>query len=183
MKYKSLLFLLLIPLLWSATLLTNKPHKLGFEIKNFGVMVDGTMSGFNGELTFNPHFLDAAQFNFTLDVKTLKTGMPERDKDLLLPEYFNASKFPHIHFNATEFIHVENDNYEAVGTLKIKGVSKRVKVPFTYIAGTETDYIRGEVAINRRDFGVGKKIMIMDDWVRVAFYLPLDNTKSIYTGR
>ena len=51
--------------------------------------------------------------------------------------------------------------------------------PFTLIHTDEGEFIKGQVTLNRKAFGVGGDIMIMDDYATVQFYLPLDGKISI----
>ena len=124
--------LILLPFLWaSSTLITNSERKVGFKIKNFGVMVDGTIEGFSGSLSFNKEDISASQFDFSLNVKSIRTGMADRDKAIMDAEFFYVEKYPRITFKAIEFNNIAEDRYQALGTLTIKGVNQRVMAPFT----------------------------------------------------
>jgi polyisoprenoid-binding protein YceI len=61
--------------------------------------------------------------------------------------------------------HLEKNKYKGTFDLTIKGVTKRVEIPFTYMNKENGGAFSAEFAVNHRDFGVGNKSLILSDEV------------------
>ena len=90
------------------------------------------------------------------------------------------TKFPQAHFTASQ-INRTPAGYEAVGKLTIRGVTRDMRVPFTFRTATEngaaTGYMSGKTSVRRLDYGVGqgdwKATDQVADEVDVSFALRL----------
>ena len=74
---------------------------------------------------------------------------------LLKPDWFNILDFPQAVFQTTSFVAKGGNKYEAVGSLKLKGVSKALSLPFTLDIKGDTAVMKGVTVLKRLDFGVG----------------------------
>lgn len=137
-----------------------------FTIKNFGLNTNGSLSGLNGTINFNPSNLSAASFKVTLDVNTINTGIGMRDDHLKGEDFFNVAKYPNISFVSTS-IKAENNGYIATGQLTIKGITKNISFPFTAVSQNGGTLFTGSFSINRKDFGVGGSSTVMSNNVDV----------------
>jgi polyisoprenoid-binding protein YceI len=93
-------------------------------------------------------------------VKTKAAGRPKsedrtRDATLLKPEWFNVLDFPQAVFETKKIVSTGKNTYEAQGTLKLKGISRPVKLPFTLVISGRTAQMAGEATVPRLDFKVG----------------------------
>ena len=142
---------------------------IAFSIKNFGLNVNGSFKGLKGKISFNPANLSASVFLVTVDAATINTGIASRDKHLKKEEYFDAEKYPQL-----SFVSGKISNSTKAGTLfmegkiTIKGVTKSVSFPFTATPKEEGYMFEGTFKLNRRDFGVGGKSMVMSDNLSVT---------------
>ncbi len=57
--------------------------------------------------------------------------------------------------------HIEKNKYHGTFDLTIKGVTKQVEIPFTYTSKENEGTFSAEFTVNRRDFGVGSKSLIL----------------------
>jgi polyisoprenoid-binding protein YceI len=85
-----------------------------------------------------------------------KTGDATRDAMLLKPDWFNVLDFPQAVYQTTSFVSKGGNAYEARGTLKLKGVTKEVVLPFTLDINGNTAVAKGTTVLTRRDFNVGQ---------------------------
>jgi polyisoprenoid-binding protein YceI len=139
-----------------------------FAIKNFGLTVDGSFKGLQGNITFNPANLSASVFNVSVDVATVNTGNGKRDTHLKKEEYFDIAKYPKINFTAKKITAAAKPGqYTMEGTVTIKGVSKPVSFPFSVSASANGNLFTGQFKINRRNFRVGGNSMVLSDDVTV----------------
>ena len=143
--------------------------KVKFRIKNFGISTSGTFEGLSGTVTFNPETLATANFEVSVDAKTVNTDNESRDNHLRRPEYFDIENFPKIIFKSTKITKTNKAAYLYMfGNITIKGVTQEVKFPFTYSAKDGGYLFEGEFPLNRRDFGVGGKSFSMSDELTVV---------------
>ena len=172
---KKNIFLAAVLFLLATTLYAQqyKPVDAGssvkFLIKNFGLNVDGSFKGLDGTIVFNPDNLSASAFKVTVDAATVNTGNGKRDGHLKKEEYFDAAKYPKIKFTSTKISGTgKANNYTVEGTVTIKGVSKAVSFPFSISPSSGVTVFTGQFKLNRRDFKVGGKSLVMSDEVTVV---------------
>ena len=135
-----------------------------FTIKNFGVSVDGSFTGVNGDINFDPNLLQASTFNVSVEAGTVNTGIEMRDEHLRRQEYFDVKTYPRIKFVSTQIEKGRKDGtYQVTGHLTIKDVTKEISFPFTASTKENGYQFEGEFRINRRDFNVGGSSLTLSD--------------------
>ena len=67
----------------------------------------------------------------------------------------------------------KQDSYLVDGTLTIKGVSRNQKVPLKLTKHGNELIFKGDFAINRIDFKVGKKSDAVPDFMNISYTLPV----------
>ena len=146
-----------------------KSHKTTFKIKNAGITVDGSFSDLQADIKFDPKNLDKSILKASVGVASINTGIKKRDKDLQMTKYFNVEKYPRIKMTSRKIKHVEKNKYKGAFDLTIKGVTKQIEIPFTYTSTNENEgTFSAEFTVNRRDFGVGSKSLILSDEATVS---------------
>jgi polyisoprenoid-binding protein YceI len=129
---------------------------LTFVVSVTGQSVTGKFKAFGALITFDPADLANSSAKITIPMDEAKTGDATRDAMLLKPDWFNILDFPQAIFQTTSFVAKGGNKYEAVGLLKLKGVSKALTLPFTLDIAGDTAVMKGETVLKRLDFGVGK---------------------------
>ena len=149
----------------------DSASKVHFVIKNFGINTGGDLRGLKGNITFSPDHLSASHFNVSVAASTVDTDNSMRDKSLVSDEYFDAEKYPLLTISSTK---VEKTNKTAVGFyyftghLTIKGVTKNISFPFQ-VKEEDSGYLfTGTFRIDRTDFGVGEKNIVLSNLVDVT---------------
>jgi polyisoprenoid-binding protein YceI len=100
-----------------------------------------------------------SKVNATIDVKSITTGVEERDTHLRGPDFFDAAKYPVITFASTSFTKSSATSYSVTGNLTMHGVTKPVTLavtappPFTHAGGIRRG-IEATTSVNRKDFGL-----------------------------
>ncbi|HXR84711.1 MAG TPA: YceI family protein [Hanamia sp.] len=149
----------------------DSASKVHFVIKNFGISTGGDFSGLKGDIHFIPENLSACSFNVTVAVKSVDTDNEMRDKNLVSDEYFDAAKFPVIKIVSAKIDKTNQTGsgfYYFTGTLTIKGVSKNIAFPFQAKKVNDGYLFTGNFQIDRTDFGVGEKNMVLSSNVAVS---------------
>jgi len=138
-----------------------------FEIKNLGITTSGSIGGLQTNVHFDPSNLNASILEASVDVNTINTGNGSRDEHLRSDDFFDLAHFPKISLKSVSFKHKSGDNYIGRFVLTIKNRSKQVDIPFTLPNKDNTISFRATFKLNRLDFGVGSKSMILSDEVLV----------------
>lgn len=138
--------------------------EVGFLIKNFGLSVNGSFCKIKGKINFIPDNVLQANFNVMVDAATVNTGNATRDNHLKKDDYFDVTKFPALSFVSTKITRSSTpDNFLMEGKVTIKGITKNVSFNFTADPKPGGYLFAGQFKLNRRDFGVGSKSLILSD--------------------
>jgi polyisoprenoid-binding protein YceI len=97
----------------------------------------------------------------TIEVNSVDTRQPDRDKDLRSDHFFDAEHFPTITFKAKRVEQVSPGKLKITGDLTIHGTTKEVVLdvdgptaPVKDPWGNQRMAINATTKINRQDFGV-----------------------------
>jgi polyisoprenoid-binding protein YceI len=135
--------------------------EIGFKVKHMMFTnVSGKFQNYNAAIETEGDDFENAKIEFIANVDSLTTGNPDRETHLLSSDFFDSAQFPKISFKSTSFKKTENAEYELIGDITIRGVSKSVKLNTEY-SGLMKDpwsnikagfVINGK--INRKDWGL-----------------------------
>ncbi|HEY4613120.1 MAG TPA: YceI family protein [Bacteroidota bacterium] len=172
MRVQSRRILLLLFVLFAANVALSQPvvykfdmrHSIvGFSVKVAGGLseVEGAFPEFSGEMRYDGKDLTKADFKISITVDKINTGNAGRDEHLRSDDFFSVATYPTITFQGTNVEH-QGAQYLLRGTLTMKGISKIVEIPFrkrhdaplVWIFGTPTVILEGELALNRKDYGI-----------------------------
>jgi polyisoprenoid-binding protein YceI len=144
-----------------------------FEIKNAGILVIGYFDEFSTSVQFDKNNLGQSSISGTAKVKSLQTGIALRDSHLQGRQYFRSDQFPEIVLKSQKISQTRNNNYLGIFELKIKDIYKVIEVPFTIITTGSQQMIDAWFTLNRLDFDLGEKSIILSDEVKVIVQLKL----------
>ena len=147
----------------------DKASSIKVTIKNVGMAIDGTLTGLEGEIKFNPADLKNAFFSVSVDANTINTDIDIRDSALRGEAYLNAKNFPKISFLSKQITRVNKAGpYTVKGTLTIKGISKETSLNFTAVPKNDGILFTGEMRVNRHDFRIGVGSLVLSDTMLVT---------------
>jgi polyisoprenoid-binding protein YceI len=148
---------------WEAT-----QTDIRFFIRNAGLEVEGTFGQVTGTfVTQGPDNLPLLIVG-TAKVKSIDTGIGLRDSHLRSKEYFNAASFPELRMQL-----ISINEKTARFNVSIRGKSKTYDIPYTWKLSQNQGLFAADFTLNRLDFLVGGKSMIMGDEVIVKIKLTL----------
>lgn len=110
--------------------------------------------------------LTKSTIDVIMDAKTITTFNETRNEHLKGPKFFSVDSFPSIIYKANCIDTVTGDKrfkYVARGEMTMKGVTKKLDMPFNYVGAREVDaglnvhILSGEAKFNRTDFNIGGK--------------------------
>jgi polyisoprenoid-binding protein YceI len=170
-----ILQLYLMSLLWVAgsSLIyhpSDSESKISFRIKNFGVTVNGSFSGLQGNVAFDPKRPEDCNVSLSVAANTIDTGIKLRDNHLKKEDYFDIVRYSTLSFTSNKIVR-NDDSWVATGTLTIKNIKKEISFPFEVEQLNDGIMFKGEFKINRRDFKVGGNSFSLADDLVVHFEL------------
>lgn len=166
-KISLFLFFLMSALGSSAqTLTTLAKAEISFSIQNAGVTVNGTLGAPSGTIALNPEKIQTSSLELSVQAASIKTGISMRDAHLKKKEYFGVTDFPAIILKS-KFFGKQGDIFKGYFLLTLKGITKDVTIPFTLKPEGDKMLAEGSFIINRLDFGVGSKSLVMGNEVKV----------------
>lgn len=135
-----------------------------FVIKNFGLNVEGTITGISGEAVFDPQRAHEARFDISLKAATIQTGNRMRDQHLQKKDYLDVERYPEIRFRSTSVSKGSDPSQFIVeGSLSMKGLTRTVRIPFRAYKDGSGYRFEGVFQVNRRDFAVGSSSISLSD--------------------
>jgi polyisoprenoid-binding protein YceI len=157
---------LIVPLLLPAQ--SIKPtNPIQFKIKNAGITVDGTISDWEVEVDFDLKRLDQSSIRGKANPESIQTGIKLRDKHLHGREYFHIQKFPFISLESKSFQSKGKNAFVGIFELQIRDVKREIEIPFNLTQTGKQQKFKGEFTIDRLDYGLGEKSLVLSDEVRV----------------
>ena len=132
----------------------------GFVCKHVFTNVRGMFQQPSGTVFLDEATPANSKVNATIAVKSITTGVEERDTHLKGPDFFDADRYPVITFVSTSFSKSSAANsYSVTGDLTMHGVTKPVTLavtappPFNHAGGIRRG-IEATTSVNRKDFGL-----------------------------
>lgn len=142
----------------------DKAHaNIYFGVDHIFSKINGTFNDFTLEIAFDPANLAESRLLFTIQVDSIDTGIPKRDKHLQSADFFDAGKFPQMVFESTKITDAGNAVYDVTGTLTVKGKTYELTLPLKLAGiadhpakkGTEVAGFNGTIMFDRLAHGVG----------------------------
>jgi polyisoprenoid-binding protein YceI len=146
----------------------DKSSSVKVTVKNAGMDVEGTLTGVEGEIVFNPADLKTASFSISVDAKTINTGIDVRDENLRGEEYLNTNAYPRISFVSKQVTQLRPGAYLVKGTLTIRGISKDINLPFTAVPKNDGLLFSGQTRVNRMDYKIGVGSLVLSDGMQLS---------------
>jgi len=135
-----------------------------FKVKTFGINVNGTFTGLDGNIVFDPNHLNDSRFDVNIDTKSINTDNSLRDDHLKEESFFDVKKYPLIHFVSTRIVpSTKKGTLLIYGNLSIKDQTKELSFSFTAEPLVNSYLFKGKLSVNRKDFHVGETNIISDN--------------------
>ena len=133
-----------------------------FSVKHLAIStVRGGFSNVKGTVVIDDADVSKSSVDVTIDVTTVDTRTPDRDKDLKSDKFFDAAKYPTMTFKSTKVEQAGAGKLKVTGDLTIRGTTKSVVLdvdgptaPVKDPWGNQRAAVNATTKINRQDFGV-----------------------------
>lgn len=155
----SLLFTSVALAAYSPLKLDTVHSKVGFTASTLLFDVDGEFEQYEVQIEGDPSRPESTKVRAVIEVASIDTDNAKRDDHLRSADFFDADKHPKIRFESTD-VNAKGSQLTVEGDLTIRGKTKPVSIPFKIVrgkngAGVDTTTYKGELTIDRNDFGVG----------------------------
>lgn len=133
-----------------------------FAVRHLGLStVRGAFSKLSGTMIRDDQDITNSSVEVTIDVNTVDTREPDRDKDLRSERFFDVAHFPTMTFKSKKVEQVAPGKLRVTGDLTIRGTSREVTLdvdgptaPVKDPWGNQRLAATATTKINRQDYGV-----------------------------
>ena len=134
--------------------------RVSFKIDHMVISeVEGRFNDVSGTITFGKKIEDT-KADVTIPVASIDTGVKQRDDHLKSADFFDAGKHKNMTFKIKSVKADGDDEFDVVGDLTIKGITKQVNMEGEYKGVVKDSWGNQRVAltlegkVNRKDFGI-----------------------------
>jgi polyisoprenoid-binding protein YceI len=134
--------------------------EVSFQVRHLVTQVRGKFSDYQGTIQLDPAKLENSKVELRIKAASIDTALPDRDKHLRSEDFFFVDKYPEITFTSQQIKATGKDTYEVTGPLTLRGVTRTVTLPVTYLGkvrdpwGNDKAGFALETTINRKDYGI-----------------------------
>jgi polyisoprenoid-binding protein YceI len=133
-----------------------------FSVRHMAIStVRGAFNRVTGMAVFDDKDITKSTVDVTIDVASIDTRQPDRDKDLKSDRFFDAASFPAITFKSKRVEQAAPGKLKVTGDLTIRGTTKEVVLdvdgptaPIKDPWGNQRIAANATTKINRQDYGV-----------------------------
>jgi len=133
-----------------------------FAVRHLGLStVRGAFSKLDGTMMLDDADITKSSVEVTIDVSTVDTREPDRDKDLRSERFFDVAHYPTMTFKSKKVEQVAPGKLKVTGDLTIRGTTKEVVLdvdgpttPMKDPWGNQRVAMTATTKVNRQDFGV-----------------------------
>lgn len=133
-----------------------------FAVRHLGLStVRGAFSKLSGTMVRDDQDITNSSVEVTIDVNTVDTREPDRDKDLRSERFFDVAHFPTMSFKSKKVEQVASGKLRVIGDLTIRGTTREVTLdvdgptaPVKDPWGNQRLAATASTKINRQDYGV-----------------------------
>lgn len=132
-----------------------------FTVRHLAISnVSGNFTKVTGTLVLNDKDITQSQVSAVIDASSVDTRVPDRDKDLRSPNFFDVEKYPTIEFKSKRILNT-GGKLQVIGDLTMHGTTREVTLdvdgPTPELNDPWGNVRRGfsaSTTLNRKDFGL-----------------------------
>jgi polyisoprenoid-binding protein YceI len=164
--------------------------EVSFQVRHLVTQVRGKFNEYQGTIALDPAKLESSKVEFRIKAASIDTDLEDRDKHLRAEDFFFVEKYPEITFKSQQIKATGKDTYEVTGPLTMRGVTKTVTLPVTYLGkvrdpwGNDKAGFALETTVNRKDYGIVWNAaldnggVVLGDDVKIAINLETQQQKD-----
>lgn len=130
--------------------------RLTFAGTQAGRPFEGSFEKFIANVRFDESNPSAGEATVVIDMASVRTGNAQADNAVKGQDWLAVATYPQARFETTSFRHLGGNRYQADAVLTIRDAAKPLVLPFALEKIEGATRARGELVIDRTDFGVGQ---------------------------
>ncbi|WP_127578931.1 YceI family protein [Paenibacillus koleovorans] len=134
---------------------------IDFSVKHMMIAkVKGTFHGFEASIEADPSDLTSASISFSVAIDSIDTRNGDRDGHLKSADFFDAASHPNMTFRSTGIVKTGEGEYDVVGDLTIRGITRSETFEVAYEGGGKDPWgneragFSAKGSISRAEFGL-----------------------------
>jgi polyisoprenoid-binding protein YceI len=162
--------------------------KIQFYVSSSLSDINGVFKTWTGTLKIpNPSSVNGVALKLNIDANSMTTGSSIKDGVITGKDFFDVEQYPTITFVSTKVMATSDPTkYQIQGNFTLRGVTKPVTLDVTLNEeGTVQGVIHGDLAFDRRDFGMTKNIPFnkVADTVKVTLDIDVERSAPSHVGK
>lgn len=129
--------------------------KIEFSFTQQGTKYTGRFEDFTAAISLDPANIEAGSISGIVQMNSVNTRDYDRDASLADVDWFDSENHPEATFESSSIAAGEDGQYDAEGTLTIKGTSRPATMSFTLDTSNPTAVFTGSLRINRFSYKIG----------------------------
>lgn len=129
--------------------------RLGFEASYEGQAAPGIFRQFTVELTAEGGSPQGGRLRVTVDLSSVDMDSADVNETVVQSEWLNVARHPRAVFESTAVSRTGPGHYRARGSLALKGIARRLDVPFQWSVEGGQARMTGRLVVRRTDFHIG----------------------------
>jgi polyisoprenoid-binding protein YceI len=131
-----------------------------FQVRHLLTRVRGRFTDLSGRIEFDQVAPERSSVSFSIRTASIDTNQPDRDTHLRSDDFFAVEKHPTLTFTSTGITARGSQQYDVTGDLTIRGVTKSIVLPVTYLGvakdpwGNQKLAFESEITLDRKEFGL-----------------------------
>jgi polyisoprenoid-binding protein YceI len=138
----------------------------------------GTFKSFKGTAAVDPEKNGLKSVSVEIQTGSIGSEFPNLTNHLKSPDFFDAREFPTANFQSTSVTKNAAGQWEVLGNLTLLGVTKEIRLPVDVVVGDASLQLRGEMTIDRTQFGMDKLTDRVAAEVRLAVTIGQEITSA-----
>lgn len=150
--------------------------ELAFSVVYENVELTGRFGDFQVRLTMDS---DTGEGRLNVTVRVASADMNDLDINAEIRQagWFDTAAYPLAEFSSTSLRSAGRGTYVALGTLSLKGIERRIEVPYDWTSTEDSAHMTGQLELSRSDWNIGQGEWASDellaDRVLLKFSVPL----------
>lgn len=139
-----------------------------------GEPIEGKFEHFDARFDFDPENPTAAHLVVTVELAAADMGDEDMNAVLFDEAWFDVARFETAVYESSAVEQRTADEFVANGELDLKGARACVRVPFSWHRSDAGARMRGELTLQRADFGVGTGEWASGETIGLDVHLAFD---------
>lgn len=141
--------------------------------KQEGVPVEAPFRRFSGTISYDASNVTAAAAQLEVETGSLDIGEEAYNAEVRKKGWFDSATYPKATFRSTAIKPGAAGQFDATGTLTMKGRAVTLTVPVKVSSAGASTIFDGALIVSRKAFGIGEPMWddVLDDKVSVRFHL------------